>query len=42
MPNLNIPDRYKHFRRFLNYSKVVLSLVLLILKLIKSFLDLIK
>ena len=42
MPNLNIPNQYKHFRRFLNYSKVVLSLVLLILKLLKSLLDLVK
>ena len=42
MPDLNILRKYRLFRRFLNYSKVVLSLVLLILKLIKSFLDLIK
>lgn len=40
MPEFIVANPYKKFRRFLNIAKVILSLVLLVLEIIKRILGL--
>jgi hypothetical protein len=42
MPNFSITHTYSSFRRFVKKAAVLLSLVLLILKVLKAFIDLIR